>query len=411
MNYKEQKTVKNIEQIKIFTVLLLSIFALSIPTWARNTKNIELEDINLNEIAMLDTNLIKDLINENIQSQCEFNKQLSKEEIANIAFNQFVYYRNHGGIIDARFRKLINPQLNNEVINYQSYGESGLLRMNKTKEYSTKINIDSNGNFTIRLGGDDEYQNGIVIRASSAGTIIGNRRKDGYYHIFVVRMDAYPRRLGEHICDLEGNILNQQAIRQNYQSYLNKEIDRIQYLSGTNKDMIASILAGNDIYDVDYVQKDEINKIYADKLDKNIEIRFVKADTSTIYGVYIISSNDNSQAAEDNNGSEIYAFKYSDDSTSKKRRVTLMTKRVVQYDFDEQYPSTQKYTTGTKGKEERLSQEFTQKTGGLFNRKIKSNTSEQLKSIYEDFMCEGVTYKTYTKDDNGKFYQNQQEIF
>ena len=87
-----------------------------------------------------------------------------------------------------------------------------------------------------------------------------------------------------------------------------------------------------------------------------------------------------------------------------------MTKRVVQYDFNEEYPSTQKYTTGTKVNESSLSQEFITKTG-LFTRRISGLTSEKLNTIYENFMAEGIIYSTYTKDENGKFYKNQQLLF
>ncbi len=412
MNYKVQKTLRSIKQTKILTVALLGILTLSLPALAKNTETLMLDNVNLDENVILDRNVIKELINKNIQFQSGPNKKLSRLEIENIALKQFIYYRNHGALVGANFRELRSTNLNQGVICFQSYGQEFLALRKKTEEYSTKIDIDEQGNFSVSLGGNGEYLNKVDVKAASAGTIIGKRRNDGYYNIYLVQINLSGEyvKADQHICDSNGNIVNQEIIRQRSQSYLEKELNKIQYLNDVNNNLVSSILAGNDVYDIDYVQKDGTQTIYADKLDANIEIRFVKTDAKTIYGVYIISSNSKGRSQESNTGSEIYAFKYSDESTAKKQRIQFMTKRVVQYDFDEQYPATQKYSNGTKGREVSSSEEFTLKTG-LFTRRMTTTTSQKLNSIYENFMCEGVIYTTYTQGDKGRFYKNQQEMF
>ncbi len=405
MNYK----LKQIRTLILIT--LLGVSTLSISVFSKDTEKLR-NDITVNKSVSFNENIIKELIKDNIHFLSGPNKKLSTADIENIAYKQFIYYRKHGSLIGANFRQLQKPILNRGVINFYSKGQAVFSLREKTKEYSTNIYVDENGNFSVSLGGNNEYLNGADVKAKWAGTVVGERRKDGYYNVYVVQASYKGENIVEqHICDSRGNTVNQGVIRQRSQNYLQKELDKIQYLSDVNKSLLSSVLAGNDIYDIDYVQKDGIQTIYADKLDRNIEIRFVKTDASIIYGVYIVSFNPGDQVQETNSGSEIYAFKYLDESTSKTPRVKLMTKQVVQYNFNEQYPSTQKYTTGTKGNEKKLTEEFTHKTGGLFNRKITKTTSQQLKSIYENFMCEGVTYTIYTKDDEGRFYKNQQEMF
>lgn len=421
MSYKKKNTQKTVPSIKhaiILTVLLLSLFLLSMSTLAKDTKNLMLEDININETVMLDKNIIKELINDNIET-LNMSSRIDRSTVEYIAFKQFLYYRQHGEVSGCKFGQTQNAYLDFGDIYFK------VKTQYNTKQFSVPIYVDDNGNFSVSLTGSGEksYKGGPC--PVWYGTIKGNRRTDGNYNISVKRnAGAYGvepgKGLGSHVSDSQGNVINQKQIRRRSQAYLQKELGKIQYLEDVNKNMLSAILAGNDVYDIDYLEKGSNHTIYADKVDGNIEIRFVKADDGTFYGVYVLSLTSansncksgkcNRQAQETNNGSEIYAFKYSDDSTSKKKRITLMTKRVVQYDFNEEYPSTQKYTTGTKVNESSLSQEFITKTG-LFTRRISGLTSEKLNTIYENFMAEGIIYSTYTKDENGKFYKNQQVMF
>ena len=421
MNYKKKNTQKTVPSIKhaiVLTVLLLSLFLLSMSALAKDNKNLMLDDINIDQTVMLDKNIIKELISDNIET-LNISDKINRTTVENIAFKQFMYYRTHGVVSGCELGQTQNAYVDFGYIYFKVK-----TRFN-TKQFSVPIYVDDNGNFSVPLTGNGEksYKGGIC--PWEYGTVKGNRRIDGYYNVSVKRNAGFygvepGRGLGNHISDPQGNVVNQQQIRQRSLSYFQKELGKIQYLDDVNKNMIAAILAGNDVYDIDYLEKGSNHTIYADKLDGNVEIRFVKADEGTFYGVYVISLNPqnsncqsgkcNRQTQESNNGSEIYAFKYSDDSTAKKKRITLMKKRVVQYDFEERYPSTEKYTTGTEVREAKLAQEFSTKTG-LFTRRIKGLTSEKLNTIYENFMSEGVIYSTYTKDNNGKFYKNQQLLF
>lgn len=414
MNYKLKQTKT------LMLITLLGISSLSVSAFSKDTKSSEImfDDITVDESIILDKTFLKELINDNVET-LNMSSRIDRSTVEYIAFKQFLYYRQNGEVSGCKLGQTQNAYLDFGDIYFK------VKTQYNTKQFSVPIYVDGNGNFTVSLTGNGEksYKGGPC--PVWYGTIIGNRRTDGNYNISVKRnAGAYgiepATGLGSHISDSQGNVINQQQIRRRSQSYLQKELGKIQYLEDVNKNMLSAILAGNDVYDIDYLEKGSNHTIYADKVDGNIEIRFVKADDGTFYGVYVLSLTSansncksgkcNRQAQETNNGSEIYAFKYSDDSTAKKKRITLMTKRVVQYDFNEEYPSTQKYTTGTKVNESSLSQEFITKTG-LFTRRISGLTSEKLNTIYENFMAEGIIYSTYTKDENGKFYKNQKLMF
>lgn len=395
---------------RAFTSLLLSTLILSVTASAKNIENLEITSDRTTIMELIRDNIAREL-EENIVTQST-NKRINRTEIENIALKQFLHQRNfytsHIPEDHVKVRAVENAYIENGIICYEAKG-----RFN-TKNYYTPLNIDDAGNFSMLALGETRKHNPENSYGGAFGgwlsdmyysKIVGTKRIDGYYNISVI---GYGKRTW--ICDSQGNIVNQMEIRQRSQQYLLGELDKIQYLGDMNKDMISSILAGNDVYEIDYVQEGEKHTIYADKLDSNIEIRFVKRDSKTIYGVYIVSSNHKSQVNESNIGSKIYAFKYIDESTLKKQRGNLMIKQVVQYDFDDQNPSTQKFTTGTKGQEYEILVEFGLATG-LFSRGTQGISERKLDNIYENFMCEGVIYTTYTKDNENIFYKNQQKIF
>ena len=257
----------------------------------------------------------------------------------------------------------------------------------------------------------DDGKTEVLGHSSANTTIQGMKRPDGYYHILINNANRIIKSCTNpnYILDIHGNQVNAADIMNRTQVYLKQELDKIQDFGDMKKDMIAAILAGNGVYEIDYVKEGKKHTIYADTLNSNIEIRFVKKDAKTVYGVYIVSKNDNNQARETNHGSEIYAFKYVDESTMKKQRVKLMTKRVIQNEFDEENPTTQKYTTGTKGREYEQSQMFS-RSAGIFFRNTTQTKTGNLDKIYENFMCEGVIHTTYTQV-NGIYYKNQQRMF
>ncbi len=336
-------------------------------------------------------------IKETIEALQVPGNKINRAAIENIALKAFVSFRR------SCERNWITPADNAYVRNgriyFQGYKSFGI---GKTL-CSTPIVIDNEGNFTVYTQGEREDGKGteFIEYRRYKTTIQGIKMPDGYYHISVHNTN--------YVVDMRANKVNASDVMKSYQARLQKELNKIQDFGNMKKDMIAAILAGNGVYEIDHVKTGQKHTIYADTLSSNIEIRFVKKDAQTVYGVYIISKNDNSQARETNHGSEIYAFKYVDESTMKKQRVKLMTKRVIQNEFDEENPTTQKYTTGTEGREYEQSQAFSRGAGIFFRSKTETRTSN-LDKIYEEFMCEGVIHTTYTQN-NGIFYKNQQRMF
>ena len=414
---KHKKEMCKIKQTKVLTVLLLSIFVLSISALAKTTKNSDIifDETAFNETLAFSKNIITKLISNNEEFQkVDPNKPLSQQEIEELALNKFTYYRKNFQITKCALREFQSAYISNGSIHFTSKGMNNKIYWTRNSaqsaQFSTKINIDQYGNFTVSLTGEGEKDFWYACAEGDyKATIRGTKRKDGYYDIDIKLPNGHVTQ--QHICDSKGVRIDQQRREQNSQSYLQGELDNIKYLSGTKKDMIAAILAGNGIYDIDYLQKDGIHKIYADKLDARIEIRFVKTDAETIHGVYIISGNSKGNSQESNTGSEIYSFKYSDESTPKKQRIQLTTARVVQVNHDEKYPSTPKYTTGTKGHEDSSSSIFMQGIRLLNTIDLKGNTSTKSNNIYENFVCDQITYTTYTLEDKGRFYKNGQEMF
>lgn len=169
-----------------------------------------------------------------------------------------------------------------------------------------------------------------------------------------------------------------------------------------NKDMLASILAAYGIYSLDFVSEDKVHTLYGDALDKKIEIKFIKQDNKIVYGTLFVSNN-----STDNEGSEIYAFKFSDQTTPNKQRAKLMIKRVVQNNLDEDFPNTNKNQTVTKGKESKSSRTTAYP---LLYPGIRIRSINQVASQYEQFLAEGVIHITFTKN-GGILYKNQQKVF
>ncbi len=222
----------------------------------------------------------------------------------------------------------------------------------------TPIVIDTENNFTIDTQGETENFLGnkpCLPRGSKRTTIKGTRRIDGYYQISVDGIN--------YMVDGKGQKVDDADIMSANQNYLKYKLDHDVFFADTNTKLISAILAESGVYEiahqVGYVQSGESTIIYADTLKSNIEIRLIKNDPNTIYGVYIVSQNSD-------NKSQVYVFKYFDAGYN---RIKLMTNRVVKYDFDEKDPST-----------------------------------------YEKLMSEGVVYTTYTQV-NGIFYKNQQRMF
>ena len=347
---------------------------------------------------------------EAIEAQQVPGNKINKAAIERLALKAFVQFRHD---MTAKTTINITAADNAYVRNGRIYfkGYTSFLGMGKTL-YSTPIVIDNEGNFIVRTQGvRDDGKTEVLGHSSANTTIQGMKRPDGYYHILINNADHIIKYCTNpnYILDIHGNQVNAADIMNRTQVYLKQELDKIQDFGDMKKDMIAAILAGNGVYEIDYVKEGKKHTIYADTLNSNIEIRFVKKDAKTVYGVYIVSKNDNSQARETNHGSEIYAFKYVDESTMKKQRVKLMTKRVIQNEFDEENPTTQKYTTGTKGREYEQSQMFS-RSAGIFFRNTTQTKTGNLDKIYENFMCEGVIHTTYTQV-NGIYYKNQQRMF
>ena len=380
-------------------VLLLSISTIPITGNAKNSENV------------VNREILTSSLKEAIEAQQVPGNKINKAAIERLALKAFVQFRH-----DIASKSSVNmttadgAYVRNGRIYFKGY--TSFLGMGKTV-YSTPIVMDREGNFTVYTQGKRENGKGepIVGYISLKTTIQGLKRPDGYYHIIINNADhiiSYCTN-PNYILDIHGNQVNAADIMNRTQVYLKQELDKIQDFGDMKKDMIAAMLAGNGVYEIDYLKKGQKHTIYADTLNSNLEIRFVKKDAKTVYGVYIVSKNDNGQAQETNHGSEIYAFKYVDESTMKKQRIKLMTKRVIQNEFDEENPTTQKYTTGTKGSEYEQSKAFSRGAGIFFRSKTETQTSN-LDKIYENFMCEGVIHTTYTQV-NGIFYKNQQRMF
>ena len=367
-------------------VLLLSISTIPITGNAKNSENV------------VNREILTSSLKEAIEAQQVPGNKINKAAIENIALKAFVKFRR------SCEKNWISPadqaKVRNGRIYFQGY-KAGHLTYKLTL-CSTPIVIDNEGNFTVYTAGKREDGEGTesISHQSYRTTIKGTKRPDGYYHISVHQTS--------YVLDIHANPVSATDMMKNYQARLQKELGKIQDFDDMKKDMIAAMLAGHGVYEIDHVKAGKKHTIYADTLNSNIEIRFVKKDAKTVYGVYIISKNDD-QAQETNHGSEIYAFKYVDESTAKKQRIKLMTKRVVQNEFDEEYPATQKYTTGTKGSEYEQSKTFTRGAGIFFRNRTETKTSN-LDKIYENFLCEGVIHTTYTQV-NGIFYKNQQRMF
>jgi len=348
-----------------------------------------------------DKNSLEQRVEQAVLQAQQQERKIDKAAIERVAFEAWKYQRAYlhslSILYDRHMREVKNPRIQRGRIYFTE----------RKKLLFTPITVDEHGNFSVRITGEDAKGREQSSTNSLWGKYVrGTRRADGYYVVSTIN-DAGHRMT--HLRDINGQVVNEQIIKQQLQRSLKKELDKIKDFGDMKKDMIAAILAGNGVYEIDHIKEGKRHTIYADTLNSNIEIRFVKKDAKTVYGVYIVSKNDTRRVKETNHGSEIYAFKYSDESTTNKQRIHLMTKRVVQYDFDEENPTTKKYTTGSKRNEYKECQTFTS-GAGIFFRRGTQISSCKLDSIYEEFMCEGVIHTTYTQD-YGLFYKNQQRMF
>lgn len=224
-------------------------------------------------------------------------------------------------------------------------------------------------------------------------------RLDGFYGLY--RSDGwteYPTT----VVDKNGNPVNNQQLLNNYNNRNLKKLNTLKLFDQMNKDMLASILAAYGIYSLDFVSEDKVHTLYGDALDKNVEIKFIKQDNKIVYGTLFVSND-----SPDNEGSEIYAFKFSDQTTPNKQRAKLMIKRVVQNNLDEDFPNTNKNQTVTKGKESKSSRTTAYP---LLYPGIRIRSINQVASQYEQFLAEGVIHITFTKN-GGILYKNQQKVF
>ena len=188
---------------------------MSIPVLAKNTENsgIVFDKEILKENIISNMDILKKLVNDNMPPQSGPNKKLSRAQIENIALRLFIYYRKHAALCTP-FTPLEEVYVYGGNIVFTT--KEGIF--NVTREHYTELNIDKDGNFSFLLGGKGESLCNGGMKARNCGRIDGIRRDDGYYDIHLINtwVDSryYHKCVKTSICDLKGNIINQERIKQ-----------------------------------------------------------------------------------------------------------------------------------------------------------------------------------------------------